>query len=128
MSSVAYLFVYGTLKSGIRRNRYARYLVQNADLLGKGRTPGRLFALKRYPGLRRALGEQEWVQGEVFRLRTPVQTLQYLDGYEGPDYRRMQQWVECEGGHRQRCWVYVWQRALARMRRVESGIWEGQMS
>ncbi|MEI9813390.1 MAG: gamma-glutamylcyclotransferase family protein [Acidobacteriota bacterium] len=71
MSSAPHLFVYGTLQSWCLNNRYARYLASQADLVGPARIQGRLYALKRYPGLRPPLNPGEWAVGEIYRLRQP---------------------------------------------------------
>lgn len=125
MSSVSHLFVYGTLKSTAPRNRFARYLADNADLAGRALIPGRLYGLKRYPALRPPQSEEDWVQGEVFRLRTPVPTLQKLDAYEAQEYRRVRRLATLEGGHAVRCWVYIFRQALPRQRRIMTGTWAG---
>ncbi len=123
MSSTQFLFVYGTLQSSLTKNRYARYLGQNADLVATARSPGRLYALKRYPGLRPPQSEEDWVHGELYRLRVPVLTLRVLDAYEASDYRRVRRLATLADGTRLRCWVYVFWKPLARHRRVESGVW-----
>ncbi len=123
MSSAPYLFVYGTLQSSSRKNRFARYLAQNADLIGRARMPGRLYALKRYPGFRPQQSGDDWVAGEVYRLRRPVPTLQTLDAYEASDYRRQARVATLENGRTLRCWVYVFWHALPRHRRVPDGAW-----
>lgn len=123
MSSAQYLFVYGTLQSWVRRNRYARYLADNADLIGQAMLPGRIYALKRYPALRPPQSDQDWVAGEVHRLRTPVPTLQKLDAYEAHEYRRVRRLVTLEDGRELRCWTYVFWQALPRERRIMEGRW-----
>ena len=71
------VFVYGTLRRGGRNDIY-RYqplprFVTNA------RIRGRLYHLGRYPGL--ALGQGDWVQGEVYEVAPSV--LVQLDHLEG---------------------------------------------
>jgi gamma-glutamylcyclotransferase (GGCT)/AIG2-like uncharacterized protein YtfP len=124
VSSATHLFVYGTLKSSFVRNRYSRYLAANADLLGPARMRGRLFRLKRYPAMRLPLANEDWVIGEMYRLRKPVATLATLDAYEDRDYRRIRREAWLADGTRVKCWVYVWGKPLAQARRVESGSWE----
>jgi gamma-glutamylcyclotransferase (GGCT)/AIG2-like uncharacterized protein YtfP len=128
MSSAQYLFVYGTLQSSFRRNRYARYLAENADCLGQARISGRLYALKRYPALRPPQTEEDWVSGEVFRLRKPADTLAVLDAYEAADYRRVVRRVILTEGRVVGCWVYLFAKPLARHRRVEAGAWHNRAS
>jgi gamma-glutamylcyclotransferase (GGCT)/AIG2-like uncharacterized protein YtfP len=123
MSSDPYLFAYGTLQSSFTKNRYSRYLAQNADLIGRALMPGRLYGLRRYPGLRPPQSDDDWVAGEVYRLRRPVPTLQTLDAYEASDYRRVRRLATLEDGHTARCWVYIFWKPLPRHRRVESGAW-----
>ena len=127
-SGAPYLFVYGTLQSSFRKNRFARYLARNADLMGRAMIPGRLFGLKRYPGLRPPQSEEDWVAGEVYRLRCPVPTLRTLDAYEASEYRRVRRPVTLDGGQVVRCWVYIFWRPLARHRRIESGTWQNKGS
>jgi gamma-glutamylcyclotransferase (GGCT)/AIG2-like uncharacterized protein YtfP len=90
--------------------------------------PGRLYGLKRYPGLRPPQSHDDWVSGEVYRLRLPVPTLETLDAYEASEYRRVRQLATLEGGLQVRCWVYVFWHPLARHRRVESGTWHNKKS
>ncbi len=123
MSSRPYLFVYGTLQRRFTKNRFSRYLAHNADLIGRALMPGRLYALKRYPGLRPPQSEDDWVAGEVYRLRHPVPTLQTLDGYEASDYRRVRRLATLEDGSTARCWVYIFWKPLPRNRRVAAGSW-----
>jgi len=117
------LFVYGTLQSNCRKNRFSRYLADNADLVGRARMKGRLYGLKRYPCLRPPQSDEDWVTGEVYRLRQPVPTLRTLDAYEASDYRRVRQLATLEDGREVRCWVYLFSRPLPRNRRILSGTW-----
>jgi gamma-glutamylcyclotransferase (GGCT)/AIG2-like uncharacterized protein YtfP len=128
VSSTPYLFVYGTLLSSERKNRFSRYLAQNADLIGKASIGGRLYALKRYPGLRPQRDLSDVVYGEVYRLRLPAPTLRTLDAYESSDYRRLPRLVQLENGQSIRSWVYIYWHTLPRHRRVDSGVWENRKS
>jgi len=128
MSSVSYLFVYGTLQSSFTKNRFSRYLAQNADLVGRALIPGRLYGLKRYPGLRPPQSDPDWASGEVYRLRLPVPTLRTLDAYEASDYRRVRRLATLEDGRQLRCWVYIFWTPLPRHRRLDSGTWQNRNS
>jgi gamma-glutamylcyclotransferase (GGCT)/AIG2-like uncharacterized protein YtfP len=128
MSSAQHLFVYGTLKSGFHKNPFARYLARNADLVGQASIPGRLYGLKRYPGLRPPQVEDDRASGEVYRLHRPVPTLKNLDAYEGSDYRRVCGLAKLEDGREARCWVYLFRRPLPRHRRIQSGAWHNRNS
>lgn len=85
--------------------------------------PGRLYRLKRYPALRLPLSSDDWVIGEVYRLRKPVATLAVLDAYEDIDYRRLRREASLTDGTVVKCWVYIWGKPLARHRRIETGEW-----
>ena len=128
MSSARFLFVYGTLQSAFTRNRLARRLKREGILVGRARIPGRLYGLKRYPGLRPAQSVQDWVHGEVYRLLRPTAILQVLDGYEAMEYRRVSRLVTLDNGldngRSVRCWVYLFSKPLPQQRRIASGRWE----
>jgi gamma-glutamylcyclotransferase (GGCT)/AIG2-like uncharacterized protein YtfP len=129
VSSAPLLFVYGTLKRSFPKNRHSSYLSREADFIGNALILGRLYGLKRYPGLRPALpGEDQWVAGEVFRLRRPETTLARLDAYEADEYRRVRRLVLLEDGREVPCWVYVFWQTLPRHRRVMDGVWENRES
>jgi gamma-glutamylcyclotransferase (GGCT)/AIG2-like uncharacterized protein YtfP len=121
LSSQPYLFVYGTLKSAFR-NPYARRLRREARFIGTASMPGRLYRIRRYPGMRPACRPEDTVQGELYRLRQPSKTLKVLDQWE-QNYRRELR-VALANGRVHRCWVYI-----CRLRRPEScylasGKWE----
>jgi gamma-glutamylcyclotransferase (GGCT)/AIG2-like uncharacterized protein YtfP len=80
------LFVYGSLRSEFD-NRYARYLRENADLVGKTTMPGSIFRVGKYLGYKRE--PVGIVHGELWRLHDPETTLAALDDYEGSDYSRI---------------------------------------
>ena len=121
MSSHPYLFVYGTLKSGFA-NRYARRLRREARLLGSAHMPGRLYRVRRYPGMRPARGPQDFVRGELYKLRQPSNTLKVLDEYEEHYARELHRAI-LETGRAFQAWVYVYRRCLAEDRYLVSGEW-----
>jgi gamma-glutamylcyclotransferase (GGCT)/AIG2-like uncharacterized protein YtfP len=120
---VQFLFVYGTLKSDFE-NRHARLLRSESVLVDRGRVRGRLYELGRYPALRLAPGHEDWVLGEVYRLRSPERVLPILDAYEGRQYRRVKLPCLLASGSRVPVWVYLYGRALAEWRRIGSE-WRG---
>lgn len=124
MSSAQFLFVYGTLHSSFRRNPYAGLLKREAVRIGAAKIPGRLYGLKRYPGLRPPQTPEDWVYGELYRLLRPARTLTVLDAYEASEYRRAVRTATLEDGRRIRCWVYLLAKPLARHRRLKQGRWE----
>lgn len=88
------IFVYGTLRKGAC-NSADKFV--GAEYVDSDQIEGALYDLGWYPGFKRYLDEDGWVQGDVFRV-APEQ-LERLDAYEGaPDlYRRIR--VETEGGY-----------------------------
>lgn len=121
MSSRA-LFVYGTLRRG-SGNRYARRLDRSARFFGTARVQGRLYRVRWYPGIRLQAAADEWVVGDVFRVRNPL-TLAALDEYEGSnEYRRVLTTAVLENGDETRCWVYEYIGRVTEERRIVAGDW-----
>jgi gamma-glutamylcyclotransferase (GGCT)/AIG2-like uncharacterized protein YtfP len=114
------LFVYGTLQQGFD-NPFAVQLHTSSTCLGQARIPGKLYHLGgrdfRYPGLAHDPEASTWVQGELWELSMPEQTLAMLDEYEGTteqhppphEYRRQEVWVTTDTGRRL-AWCYVMNR------------------
>lgn len=103
------LFVYGTLRSEFQ-NRYARLLRGNATLLGKTTVRGSIYRIQHFPAFRpEPAGE---VQGELYRLHDPAQTLSALDEYEGEEFER----VLIDGA-----WIYRYKTQPPEGARIASG-------
>ena len=120
MSSRA-LFVYGTLRRGCS-NPHAALLDRSARFLGAARLAGRLYRVKSYPGIRLRDQTDDWVVGDLFRVRDPA-TLSALDEYEGSEYRRVLTTAVLENGDETRCWVYEYIGRVTEERRIVSGDW-----
>jgi gamma-glutamylcyclotransferase (GGCT)/AIG2-like uncharacterized protein YtfP len=121
MSSRA-LFVYGTLRRGCA-NRHARLLETSAQFLGLARIQARLYRIQWYPGITLKAEADEWVTGDLFRVRNPA-TLIALDQYEGSDeYQRVLTMAVLENAERVRCWVYEYIGPVKDERRIVSGNW-----
>src|SRR5690349_24465197 len=75
------LFVYGTLMRGFD-HPMARLLSANADFIGEARCRGRLYLVKRYPGLVLSDDPADIVHGELYRLRAREAMLREFDMYE----------------------------------------------
>lgn len=115
------MFVYGTLRrSG--GNRYARLLDLSSDYLGTARLRGKLYHLGNFPGIKLVRQENEWVTGDLFRLRSPRKTLERLDKYEGSKFRRVPARAFFASGEIP-CWVYEYTPAVNESRRILSGDW-----
>lgn len=128
-----HLFVYGTLMSG-QDNPMQQLLAQGAELVGAGRTRGRLFLVDGYPGLVDSDNPPEIVAGEVWRLLDP-EILRDLDEYEGclpegntpPLFVRASRTVMIDSGGTLTAWVYIYARSTAGLRRIPSGDWRAFM-
>ncbi len=110
------IFVYGTLRS-TSPAPMAREFARNATLLGPARTPGRLIDLGRYPGLLEPAGNDDMVDGEIWRLDDPESFLPALDAHEGcgPDdpepheYKRIVRAAILAGSSQAKdVWVYLY--------------------
>lgn len=120
----SHLFVYGTLMSGGENHHL---LAGRAELVGPGRTRGRLFVVDYYPGLVDSDDPAGTVVGEVWRVVEPG-VLRELDEFEGcteepPLFFRLSRTVTLDGGGTLSAWVYVYARSTAGMRPIPSGDW-----
>ena len=94
------LFVYGTLRPFVEI-AMAKWLRNSASHLGTATTPGRLYDLGAYPGMRTARGGRERVVGDVYRV-TDARVFRVLDRYEAR-FARERCVVSLErGAHRER--------------------------
>ncbi len=92
------LFVYGTLRSGFD-NPHAQLLRSRSVFVGNAAVRGSIRDMGRYPAF--SPGADGEVQGELYRLETPVATLAVLDDYEGDEFERVVIDVGSE-----RAWIY----------------------
>ena len=82
MSERIYLFVYGTLMSGLEaQDLLAR---QNARLIGRAKIRGKLLDLGEFPGAIKSSHPGDVVFGELYELHGDA-VLSELDVYEGYD-------------------------------------------
>jgi len=115
-----HLFVYGTLRPGIA-HPMARWLTGFAEESAEARMRGRLFELGGYPGMRPAAGEDEWVMGEVLRLREAESIWPYLDEYEGAEFERVRGEALTASNEAVACWVYMCRKEPAQHLRIPGG-------
>ena len=73
----SYIFVYGTLRSA-PSHQMSKVLERYADRVGRGRLPGILYDVGRYPGAVRKSGTRAFVWGDVYNLRDPERALKVL--------------------------------------------------
>lgn len=121
------VFVYGTL----RRGGSNAFRMDGAELVGKGRVEGKLYAISWYPGL--VLGRNcGWVIGEVYRVS--AEQLRELDEFEGisaneiegAEYRRVGVYVTLDGmpyDDTIHCGTFEWKGPVAEERQILSGDW-----
>ena len=120
-----YLFVYGTLMraaAGARLGAAERArLAASGEWFGPATTDGRLFDLGRYPALVMSQEGRQFVRGEVYRLRAPCNSLQWLDAYEGiqpgasrgHEYARVSHPVRSLRGQTLVAWLYIFTGTVA---------------
>jgi gamma-glutamylcyclotransferase (GGCT)/AIG2-like uncharacterized protein YtfP len=75
------LFVYGTLMRDFD-HPMAQLLSRSADFIGEARCRGRLYLVKHYPGMVLSDTADEFVFGELYRLKQPEALLREFDMYE----------------------------------------------
>jgi gamma-glutamylcyclotransferase (GGCT)/AIG2-like uncharacterized protein YtfP len=121
------LFVYGTLMRGFD-HPMAKLLSRSAEFVGEARCQGRLYLVKHYPGLVLSDEANDVVFGELFRLHTPEASLVTFDDYEGcgpgvasPQYLRQVLPVTLDDGTVSEAWTYVYNRLVAKLKRIASG-------
>ena len=119
------LFVYGTLMRGYD-NPAAKRLSGSAAFCGEARCQGRLYLVTYYPALVRSDDAGDIVSGELYCLHTPEASFAILDDYEGcalpqPRYLRQLLPVIREDGSTVEAWTYVYNRPVAKLKRIASG-------
>ena len=94
-----------------------RLLAAGASRLGDGTIPGRLLALRGYPGLIAGRGR---VRGELYRLHR-AELLPVLDREEGYNFVRGRTTVTLAGGRRVQAWVYRYRGPRGRANPIPHG-------
>lgn len=124
----AYLFVYGTLRTG-SRNARSDLLMPGTRPAGSGRTRGRMIDLGAYPGLVITSTSRAWVAGDLHALIDAPAVLERLDRYEGcpPDqhatgeFERVVVNVVTARSTQLQAWTYVYRGAVRGHPRITSG-------
>lgn len=107
MPEPEYLFVYGTLRRGMK-NEFARRLAANSEFLGEARIAARLYDIGPYRAAVLSSEAGDWVRGEVFQLNDPDEMFAILDQYEGSDFERLKVQVLLDSGAGEQAWVYLY--------------------
>lgn len=124
-----YLFVYGTLQQNFSNN-YAKFLHSNAEIIGKGNIPGKLYRISWYPGAVYNANSDFKVYGTIFQLKNASLVFDKLDEYEGVgnifeqpnEYVRKKVDVSLEDGTIIKCWVYLYNSNVDENSFIESGV------
>jgi gamma-glutamylcyclotransferase (GGCT)/AIG2-like uncharacterized protein YtfP len=112
------LFVYGTLRP-FAEVEMANWLRGHACYLGAATTPGRLYDLGSYPGMRAARSPRERVVGDVYRI-TNARVFRVLDRYEARFVRERCVVTLARGG-RKLAWAYRYRYRVVSAARIASG-------
>jgi gamma-glutamylcyclotransferase (GGCT)/AIG2-like uncharacterized protein YtfP len=107
----------------------SKLLAKNADFIGEGQCPGRLYLIAHYPGLLRATDIGDVVFGELYRMHDPDALLAELDEYEscGPNFEAPTMYlrellpVTLRDGGVQEAWTYIYNRPVVESTRIVSG-------
>ncbi len=131
----AHIFAYGSLLSAVGHPMGER-LRAEATLLGMASVQGQLYRISWYPGVIDSETPSHRVYGEIYRLDNPTASLAWLDAYEGvtrdttsvtePDEYERAERPAClaASGANIDCWIYLYQRPIAKLERIASGRWE----
>ena len=123
-----YLFVYGTLMKKytglkpINLEKYGKYICE-------GYIHGRIYEIDNFPGLIITNEPNEKVFGEIFLLNDFNRSIHELDQYEDffPDdlgkslYVRQIKQINVKGGGIKKAWVFIYNRAVDKKKRIVSG-------
>ncbi len=121
------LFVYGSLLSS-SSHPMARQLADAATLVGTASFHGRKYRVDWYSGVVPSETVKDVVAGEVYRLHDAATLLPLLDVYEEAEpawpapaeYRReLRQVRMARGGSRVNCWIYLYNRPVAPLERLQ---------
>ncbi|MBT5925860.1 MAG: gamma-glutamylcyclotransferase [Verrucomicrobia bacterium] len=130
-----YLFVYGTLMSGMH-NPYAQTMSQSATCKGKACTHGLLYDYHgEYPCAVASIQKKDTILGELYELHHPARVLTELDTYEDcdPTEPGKSLFVRCvipakenETGQIIHAWMYFWNQPVHQMHLITNGDYRNQ--
>ncbi|QOY89476.1 gamma-glutamylcyclotransferase family protein [Paludibaculum fermentans] len=116
-----FLFVYGTLMSGVD-NQWSLRLWRACGQPSEAKVPGRLYTLGGYPGMKDPLdGEAAWVHGQLAQLPDSPALLADLDAYEGDEFVRLRRTATLRDGRIVPVQVYMYQPEVDENQRIWSG-------
>ncbi|MDA7524451.1 gamma-glutamylcyclotransferase [Verrucomicrobia bacterium] len=125
-----YLFVYGTLMSGMN-NSFAKKLTQSASCLGQAFAHGLLFDYRQeYPCAVASIIRSDKIQGEIYQMTEAGTLLSDLDIYEDcrckePDrslfIRCVVPVVSARNKKEIQAWMYFWNDSLDSLKEIPHG-------
>jgi gamma-glutamylcyclotransferase (GGCT)/AIG2-like uncharacterized protein YtfP len=106
-----------------------KVLERYGDRIGRGKIPGILYDVGRYPGAVKSSETRAVVRGDVYLLRDADRALKVLDRYEGWDekkprsgeFRRSRVVVDLGAGKTVKAWIYLYNRPTTGLMRIRSG-------
>ena len=123
----SFLFVYGTLLHSVKTT-VTDHLRKQSSFVGEAYVQGHLYDLGSYPGLVLDDSSDTMVYGHLLELKTPKDSLSFLDAYEAiPDgrtntseYRRDEVRIKF-GADFLTCWAYLYNLPTSGLKKIESG-------
>ncbi len=123
-----YLFVYGTLQTGLAPAEIA-HVVEALKPVADATVPGLLYDLGEYPGAILDPSSKQTISGMVLQLPDDPRILAQIDQYEGFDpsssdtslFVRILESVVLESGRKLECWIYVYNRDPGAASVLENG-------
>ena len=124
-----HLFIYGTLLPEFAPASMAA-ITRRLRSLGPARVVGKIYDLGHYPAVTVGEASDGFVRGEVVEVDGD-DTWRAMDRYEGCPregegdglYRRIRTVSTLDSGEAIECWIYVYNRDLAKGLLIESGCW-----
>ncbi len=123
---MCYLFVYGTLQPEFQ-NPVTQFLLENAEVVGKGFIFGKLYDIGDYPGV--IIDNNSKVFGTIFKVKNEDSVLAILDNYEevgnnfvSPnEYFRTKVSVYINDSKALISWVYLYDFPVDALKHITSG-------
>jgi gamma-glutamylcyclotransferase (GGCT)/AIG2-like uncharacterized protein YtfP len=127
------LFVYGTLMRDFD-HPMAQLLSRSADFIGEACCRGRLYLVKHYPGMVPSDSADEFVFGELYRLKQPEPLLREFDMYEacGEGFAEPTEYIRrllpvtlgdgaADNPSTSEAWTYLYNWPVTQLPRITSG-------
>lgn len=125
-----YLFVYGTLMSGME-NPFSATLQKSANYVGSASVHGLLFDYnEEYPCAVCSIYKKDLIYGELYKLSQPNSVLLELDAYEDCHYdepgkslyiRCIVPIVKHNEAKQIYAWMYFWNQPIVSLREISHG-------